>query len=77
MKLEQWPSKFPDIQEEKLRIFSEIFGAEGMPLGLHWIMFIPTLQNQCDEEQTEWWLFKALKGEILGTYAQTEMGHGE
>ena len=40
-------------------------------------MFIPTIMSQGTEEQKEKWAKPALKNEILGTYAQTEMGHGE
>lgn len=29
------------------------------------------LMNNADEEQTEWWLQKALNREFVGTYAQT------
>ncbi|CAO4370519.1 unnamed protein product [Caenorhabditis nigoni] len=29
-----------------------------------------------DDEQTEWWLMDAIQGKIIGTYAQTELGHG-
>ena len=39
-------------------------------------MFLPTLVNQGTEEQKKKWLPKALAKEYLGTYAQTEMGHG-
>ena len=49
---------------------------EGMPFRLHYSMFIPTLLGQATEEQKAKWLDKAWKWEILGTYAQTELGHG-
>jgi len=39
-------------------------------------MFVPTLETQGSEEQKTKWLQKALNYEIIGTYAQTEMGHG-
>ena len=39
-------------------------------------MFVPTLIGQATEEQKDKWLNRALKYEIIGTYAQTEMGHG-
>uniref|UniRef100_A0AAY4A5K3 Acyl-coenzyme A oxidase n=1 Tax=Denticeps clupeoides TaxID=299321 RepID=A0AAY4A5K3_9TELE len=39
--------------------------------GLHYSMFLPTLYSQCDSEQRKKWLPL-----IIGTYAQTEMGHG-
>lgn len=43
---------------------------------LHYGMFVPTLMNQATEKQQEKWLVPAINHEILGTYAQTEMGHG-
>ncbi|XP_074656011.1 peroxisomal acyl-coenzyme A oxidase 1-like [Tubulanus polymorphus] len=49
---------------------------ENSPFGLHFVMFLPTLMNQTTPEQQAKWLPKAMNCEILGTYAQTEMGHG-
>ncbi|KAJ2741895.1 hypothetical protein GGI20_004870 [Coemansia sp. BCRC 34301] len=46
------------------------------PFGLHRTMFIPTLQSQATPEQQELFLKPALNYEILGCYAQTEIGHG-
>ena len=54
----------------------EIITPEGNPLGLHFAMFIPALIGQASKKQADVWLTKALNLEILGTYAQTEMGHG-
>ena len=39
-------------------------------------LFIPTLESQATPEQQAKWLDKARRLEIIGTYAQTEMGHG-
>jgi len=47
------------------------------PFYLHHVMFIPTLMSQCDESQAEKWLPLAYTHQIIGTYAQTELGHGE
>ncbi|PIO55938.1 acyl-CoA dehydrogenase, middle domain protein [Teladorsagia circumcincta] len=47
----------------------------GHPLALHHVMFIPTLQAQCADDQMHW-LQQALSRQIIGTYAQTELGHG-
>ena len=44
--------------------------------GLHTGMFIPTLEMQGSKEQQERWLPLARSLSIIGTYAQTEMGHG-
>ncbi|CAL1601681.1 unnamed protein product [Knipowitschia caucasica] len=45
-------------------------------LGLHYVMFLPTLYSQCDQEQSKKWLPLAESFRALGTYAQTELGHG-
>ena len=39
-------------------------------------MFLTTLRNLCDEEQQKMFLEPALKGQITGCYAQTELAHG-
>uniref|UniRef100_A0A8C7MMN5 Acyl-coenzyme A oxidase n=1 Tax=Oncorhynchus kisutch TaxID=8019 RepID=A0A8C7MMN5_ONCKI len=46
------------------------------PLDLHLGMFLPTLLNQASPEQMETFFIPAWNLEIIGTYAQTEMGHG-
>ncbi|KAI5632452.1 acyl-CoA oxidase domain-containing protein [Phthorimaea operculella] len=46
------------------------------PFTLHFAMFIPTIIGQADEKQKEYWLKRAINMEIIGTYAQTELGHG-
>ncbi|XP_066470200.1 peroxisomal acyl-coenzyme A oxidase 1 isoform X1 [Tiliqua scincoides] len=46
------------------------------PLDLHLGMFLPTLLNQATQEQQERFFMPAWNLEIIGTYAQTEMGHG-
>ena len=46
------------------------------PLDVHIGMFLPTLANQTTPEQREKWVALAKNFQILGTYAQTEMGHG-
>ena len=46
------------------------------PFGLHTPMFIPTIRLQGNLEQQKHWLPLAESGQILGTYAQTELGHG-
>ncbi|KAF0690793.1 Aste57867_17848 [Aphanomyces stellatus] len=49
---------------------------EPLPIDVHRSMFIPTLETQTDDEQRAMWLSKANAFEILGAYAQTELGHG-
>uniref|UniRef100_A0A672Z0V8 Acyl-coenzyme A oxidase n=1 Tax=Sphaeramia orbicularis TaxID=375764 RepID=A0A672Z0V8_9TELE len=46
------------------------------PLDLHLGMFLPTLLNQATPEQMDRFFMPAWNLEIIGTYAQTEMGHG-
>jgi hypothetical protein len=45
------------------------------PVGLNYSMFIPTLLNQGTTAQQEKWLHSSQGLQIIGTYAQTEMGH--
>ncbi|CAH0562111.1 unnamed protein product [Brassicogethes aeneus] len=64
--------------------FREILGGQlgsailkdGNPLTLHYVMFIPTITGQGDFEQQAEWMHKAWTCSIIGTYAQTELGHG-
>ncbi|XP_074116882.1 peroxisomal acyl-coenzyme A oxidase 1 isoform X2 [Sminthopsis crassicaudata] len=46
------------------------------PVGLNYSMFIPTLLNQGTTAQQQKWLPPSKGLKIIGTYAQTEMGHG-
>ncbi|OVA04668.1 Acyl-CoA oxidase [Macleaya cordata] len=43
---------------------------------LHWGMFVPAIKGQGTKEQQEKWLPLAYKMQIIGCYAQTELGHG-
>ncbi|KAF9931001.1 hypothetical protein FBU30_011006 [Linnemannia zychae] len=49
---------------------------EAGPFGLHRGMFMPTLVSQCTDEQVKKFLVPAQRYEIIGCYAQTELGHG-
>ncbi|CAK1544438.1 unnamed protein product [Leptosia nina] len=49
---------------------------DGSPFMLQYSMFVPTILGQGDSEQVELWYKRALNMEIIGTYAQTELGHG-
>ncbi|CAH2049993.1 unnamed protein product, partial [Iphiclides podalirius] len=44
------------------------------PFLLHFGMFLPTIVSQASPEQQEQWLQKGWQ--MIGTYAQTELGHG-
>ena len=49
---------------------------EQVPTELHRSMFTPTIFAQASDEQQKEWLPLALNYRLLGTYAQTELGHG-
>lgn len=49
---------------------------EGNPLGVHFVMFLPTILGQGTSDQQVEWMGRAWNMSILGTYAQTELGHG-
>lgn len=49
---------------------------DGNPLSLHYVMFIPTIMGQGTIEQQAEWIQRAWTLDIIGTYAQTELGHG-
>ncbi|CAG8729437.1 6470_t:CDS:2, partial [Acaulospora morrowiae] len=62
--------------DEKEIEFAELFLDLPGPYGLHRAMFIPTISSQGTEEQREKVLVPALKHQIIGCYAQPELGHG-
>ena len=45
--------------------------------GVHDLMFVPTIERLGTEEQKAKWLPLGQTYKILGTYAQTELGHGK
>ena len=49
---------------------------EAVGLYLHEVAFQPVISAQGSDEQQAEWLPKCLNHEILGCYAQTELGHG-
>ncbi|PSN29864.1 putative peroxisomal acyl-coenzyme A oxidase 1 [Blattella germanica] len=49
---------------------------DGNPFGLNMVMFIPAVLGQGTPEQREKWAMRAIKHNIIATYAQTELGHG-
>ncbi|XP_030371591.1 probable peroxisomal acyl-coenzyme A oxidase 1 [Scaptodrosophila lebanonensis] len=48
----------------------------GNPMAVHLLMFTKALKGQGTSEQYERWGKRADNFEIIGTYAQTELGHG-
>jgi acyl-CoA oxidase len=69
-----------------LGMHSPLHGEGGMPVGRftgsmcgltdHFALFVQTIMGQGTPEQVREWLPKAINLEIIGTYAQTELGHG-
>ncbi|XP_022620706.1 peroxisomal acyl-coenzyme A oxidase 1 isoform X2 [Seriola dumerili] len=55
---------------------SMVCGNHHEAMGLHFVMFTPTLYSQCDHQQSRKWLPLADSFQLVGTYAQTELGHG-
>jgi acyl-CoA oxidase len=51
-------------------------GAHAGSLSNHYTIFLPTLQTNGTKEQIEYWVPRTLKFEIIGSYGQTELGHG-
>ncbi|XP_046423229.1 probable peroxisomal acyl-coenzyme A oxidase 1 isoform X1 [Neodiprion fabricii] len=79
--------KVQELQEQgkaDMDVFSQVLGGmlgsailkDGNPLTLHYVMFIPALMGQGTVEQQGYWISKAWSCNIIGTYAQTELGHG-
>lgn len=47
-----------------------------LPYTIHVTMFVRCLEIMGTESQQEEWFKRAMRGEIIGCYAQTELGHG-
>jgi acyl-CoA oxidase len=47
-----------------------------VPFGLHYTAFVPVLKSQGSDEQIAAWLPRCMNLEVVGCYAQTELGHG-
>lgn len=54
----------------------EYLNDEMLPYALHTSMFVTTVREQGSEEQKKYWMPKILNFDIIGCYAQTELGHG-
>uniref|UniRef100_K3WDE7 Acyl-coenzyme A oxidase n=1 Tax=Globisporangium ultimum (strain ATCC 200006 / CBS 805.95 / DAOM BR144) TaxID=431595 RepID=K3WDE7_GLOUD len=65
-----------DIDDPVDQQFLYVAVGDRLPADVHRAMFVPTLENQADEEQQAKWLPLAKSYKILGAYAQTELGHG-
>ena len=60
---------------EHMDLVVDILG-EPLPTQMHWSMFLRTLQTLASDEQREYWLPRCVSGEVIGCYAQTELGWG-
>lgn len=73
-RLQQLVEKHNWSQEEfenAIQLISEV-----SPLAMHYKMFMPTIREQGTPEQHKLFLERAEKFELIGCYAQTELGHG-
>ncbi|KAF9895095.1 fatty-acyl coenzyme A oxidase [Aspergillus nanangensis] len=61
--------------KEEYHMANDLIG-EPTPYGLHASMFLVTLREQGTPEQHKLFLERAEKYQIIGCYAQTELGHG-
>ena len=61
--------------KDDFEMATELISEPG-PYGLHATMFLVTLRDQGTSEQHKLFLEKAERYEIIGCYAQTELGHG-
>ena len=65
------------INKLPMQYSRSVFPSDVSPMELHASMFLPTIQKLGTPQQQETWLFKAMTAQVLGTYAQTELGHGK
>ncbi|CAD6338082.1 unnamed protein product [Miscanthus lutarioriparius] len=63
------------LTEEEANLLRQYVDQPGY-VDLHWGMFVPAIKGQGTEEQQQKWLPLAYKFQIIGCYAQTELGHG-
>ncbi|XP_074268985.1 peroxisomal acyl-coenzyme A oxidase 1 isoform X1 [Silene latifolia] len=63
------------LTEEEASLF-RFYVDEPAFTDLHWGMFIPAIKGQGTDEQQQKWLPLAYRMQIIGCYAQTELGHG-
>ncbi|XP_063052383.1 peroxisomal acyl-coenzyme A oxidase 1 isoform X1 [Engraulis encrasicolus] len=62
---------------EEIYFYKSVYrGINHEALGVHYVMFVPMLQSQGDAQQRKKWLPLVESFKVLGTYAQTEIGHG-
>ncbi|KAL8588491.1 hypothetical protein ACOMHN_022278 [Nucella lapillus] len=74
VKLFEW-SRTLNWSEEDFELAQRLANHD-MALTLHHTMFVPAIERLATNEQKARWLPRALRYEWIGTYAQTELGHG-
>ncbi|KAF2399459.1 acyl-CoA oxidase [Trichodelitschia bisporula] len=62
-----------DVEDYRM---AEYLTDEMSPYHLHFSMFATTIKEQASPEQKAYWWPKVESFEIIGAYAQTELGHG-
>jgi len=65
-----------ESMEEVSIVNNAVLDAGIGPLSLHYAAFVPPIRLMADEQQKQKWLGPAERCEIIGCYAQTELGHG-
>jgi len=75
IKLKEWRRQY-NWSDEDYNIVAAKINHFDEALSLHHDMFCPALERLCNEEQRKKWLPLAHNYRIIGTYAQTELGHG-
>lgn len=67
----------PQVQHPHLKvIYNVLHTPHQIPGGVHFGMFLKYIELMGTEEQKQLYLEKSVKFEIIGCYAQTELGHG-
>ena len=76
--------KLQEMGKGDMELFTHIMGAmfgsgvlkDGNPLLVHYAMFLPAIMGQGTTQQQSYWVSRSWGCNIIGTYAQTELGHG-
>lgn len=68
---------FVDISEQQPGVhYMNDINQGGMVCSLHFLMFLDSLQSFSTPEQYDKWVQAGKEGRVLGSYSQTEIGHG-
>lgn len=78
-KLKEMRKATGEINVKREKVMFSIIGSvmkDGDPFSLNSIMIVPVIIGQATPRQQAKWLPRTVNYEIIGTYAQTELGHG-